>query len=54
MSVVSWRFADGLVWDNGVGYMIMGPAMDAFTDASAGPRNTKDAFIGTSRVRLTF
>ena len=53
-SVVSWRFADGLVWDNGVGYMIMGPAMDAFTDSAAGPRNTKDAFIGTSRVRLTF
>jgi hypothetical protein len=54
MSVVSWRFADGLVWDNGVGYMIMGPAMDAFTDAAAAARNTKDAFIGTSRVRLTF
>ena len=54
MAQVSWRFADGLVWDNGVGYMIMGPAMDAFTSGDAGPRNTKDAFMGTSRVRLTF
>jgi hypothetical protein len=54
MSVVTWRFADGLTWDNGVGYMIMGPAMDMLTDPSVGPRNTKDAFMGTSRVRLTF
>ena len=54
MSVVSWRFADGLSWDNGIGYMIMGPAMDMFTDPSQGARNTRDAFMGTSRVRLTF
>jgi len=53
-SVVSWRFADGLSWDNGIGYMIMGPAMDMMTDASQGARNAKDAFLGTSRVRLTF
>ena len=54
MSVVSWRFADGLSWDNGIGYMIMGPAMDMFTDPSQGARNARDAFMGTSRVRLTF
>jgi hypothetical protein len=54
MSEVRWRFADGLEWANGVGYMIMGPAMDMFTDPAQGGRNTKDAFMGTSRVRLTF
>jgi hypothetical protein len=54
MSVVSWRFADGLSWDNGVGYMVMGPAMDMFTDPSQGARNARDAFMGTSRVRFTF
>jgi hypothetical protein len=51
---VSWRFADGLVWDNQFGYMIMGPALDGVTDPAAGGRNTKDPFMLTSRVRFTF
>ncbi len=54
-TVVSWLFAPGLTWDNAAGYMIMGPAMDGmFTDALAGPRNTKDAFIYASRIRFSF
>jgi hypothetical protein len=54
MSVLSWRFAPGLAWDNAVGYMIMGPALDALTDPAAGPRNAKDAAIVSSRVRFSF
>lgn len=54
MSVLSWRFAPGLAWDNAVGYMIMGPALDAVTDPAAGPRNTTDVSIVTSRVRFSF
>jgi len=53
MSVLSWRFAPGLGWDNAVGYMIMGPALDAMTDATLA-RNTKDVSIFTSRVRFSF
>ena len=51
---ISWRFADGLVWDNQFGYMFMGPALDGVTDPAAGGRNTKDPFMLTSRVRFTF
>jgi hypothetical protein len=51
---LSWRFADGLTWDNAAGYMFAGPALDAITDPLAGGRNAKDAFILTSRVRFTF
>jgi hypothetical protein len=54
MALVSWRFADGLVWDNAAGYMINGKALDAITDPAVGPRNTDNPFIITSRVRFTF
>jgi hypothetical protein len=54
MSVLAWRFAPGLAWENAVGYMIMGPAMDAITDPAAGPQNAKDAAIVSSRVRFSF
>jgi len=54
MSVVSWRFAPGLVWDNGFGYMLSGPALDAITDPAAGGQNAQDAAILTSRVRFSF
>jgi hypothetical protein len=54
MALVSWRFADGLVWDNAAGYMFAGPALDAVTDPLAGGRNTNNPFIYTSRVRFTF
>jgi len=53
-SVVSWRFAPGLAWDNSLGYMIVGPALDALTDPAAGPRNTSDISIVTSRIRMSF
>ena len=52
--VVSWRFAPGLSWDNGMGYMIAGKGLDAFTGATGAGKNAKDAFIGVSRVRFTF
>jgi len=51
---VRWRFADGLEWANGAGYMIAGPAMDVMTDPQWNPRNSRDIFMMTSRVRFTF
>jgi hypothetical protein len=51
---ISWRFADGLVWDNQFGYMFMGSALDGVTDPTVGPRNTNNPFMLTSRVRFTF
>jgi hypothetical protein len=53
-SVLSWRFAPGLAWDNSVGYMITGPALDAVTEPTAGARNTQDISIVTSRIRFSF
>jgi hypothetical protein len=52
-AVVGWRFAPGLSWDNGAGYMLAGEGLDAFT-RSTGTRSAKDSFIATSRVRFTF
>ena len=54
MSLISWNFAPGLAWNNAAGYMIMGRALDAVTDPSAGPRNAIDSFIYTSRFVLSF
>ena len=53
-TVVTYRFAPGLRWDNAAGYMFMGDALDAVTDPAAGGRNTNDPWIITSRVRFTF
>lgn len=53
-TVLTWRFAPGLAWDNSFGYMINGPALDVLTSATAGPRNTKDISILTSRIRFSF
>jgi hypothetical protein len=47
----SWKFAPGLSWDNAVGYMFSGKALDAATPSG---RDAKDAYILTSRVRFTF
>jgi hypothetical protein len=52
--VISWRFAPGLSWDNGMGYMIAGEGLNAYTGSSGLGKNAKDAFIGSSRVRFTF
>jgi hypothetical protein len=52
--VISWRFAPGLSWDNGAGYMIAGKGLNAYTGSSGLGKEAKDAFIGTSRVRFTF
>jgi hypothetical protein len=52
-AVVGWRFAPGLSWDNGAGYMFAGDGFDAFT-RSTGTRSANNAFIVTSRVRFTF
>jgi hypothetical protein len=58
-AVLGWRFAPGLSWDNAVGYMAMGSALDAVTDPTYQRdgytgRNTNDPFIYTSRVRFSF
>jgi hypothetical protein len=53
-TTISWRFAPGLVWDNQIAYLIMGPALDAVTDPSYTGRNTNDPFLVTSRIRFTF
>lgn len=54
MAKLTWRFADGLMLDNGLGYMFMGRAMDAITDPAAGGRNTSDPFVISSRLVLSF
>jgi hypothetical protein len=53
---VTWRFAPGLSWDNGAGYMLAGDGFKATTNPAAnnGNRDAKDAYILTSRVRFTF
>ena len=51
--IVTWRFAPGLSWSNGAGYMFTGDGFDAYTLAT-GPRSAKDIFIMTSRLRFTF
>ena len=53
-ALLSWRFADGLSWDNQVGYLIPGKALDVQTDPTLGPRNTHAPYMLTSRVRFTF
>jgi hypothetical protein len=58
-AILGWRFAPGLSWDNAVGYMAMGSALDAVTDPTYQRdgftgRNTNDPFIYTSRIRFTF
>ena len=52
-TTVTWRFAPGLSLDNGAGYMFAGAGMNALTVAN-GPRDAKDVFLLTSRVRITF
>ena len=54
MALISWRFADGLAWDNQFGYLFAGPALDGNTDPTLGPRNVKDPYMLTSRIRFTF
>jgi hypothetical protein len=63
MTVVSWKFVPGISWDNGFGYMIAGPAWSnlatgdgqtAVNGNSLVPRNAKDSYILTSRIRYTF
>jgi hypothetical protein len=58
-AILGWRFAPGLSWDNAIGYMSMGSALDAVTDPTYQRdgytgRNTNDPFIYTSRIRFTF
>ena len=52
--VITWRFAPGLSWDNGFGYMIAGDGLGRLRTGSTGSKNAKDVFIMTSRVRFTF
>jgi hypothetical protein len=50
----SWRFAPGLSWDNGFGYMFVGDALNVTAVPVQGVRDAKDAYILTSRIRFTF
>jgi hypothetical protein len=53
--IASWRFAPGLAWDNGFGYMVAGSVMDTLVPGNPATRpDAKDVFIFTSRVRFTF
>jgi hypothetical protein len=54
MALITYRFAPGLVWDNQVGYLFLGDALDAVTDPTAGGRNVNNPWMLTSRVRFTF
>ena len=54
MALISWRFADGLVWDNQFGYLFAGRALDANTDPTLGGRNVENPYMLTSRIRFTF
>jgi hypothetical protein len=54
MALLTWRFADGLQWDNQFGYMFAGSALDAVTDPLAGGRNVNNPFMLTSRIRFSF
>jgi hypothetical protein len=51
---ITWRFGPGVAWDNAAGYMFMGKAFDALTNPATGPRDAKDAYIATSRIRFSF
>jgi len=51
---MTWRFAPGLAWDNAGGYMFMGSAMDALTNPATGPRDARDSYIVTTRIRVSF
>jgi hypothetical protein len=52
---LTWRFAPGLAWDNAMGYMFAGKALNAMVPGSAATRDSaKDPYILTSRVRFTF
>ncbi len=50
---VTWRFAPGIAWDSAGGYIFAGSALDAVTNPS-GPRDARDAYIVTTRVRFSF
>src|SRR6266545_1455090 len=50
---VTWRFAPGIAWDSAGGYMFAGSALDAVSNPS-GPRDARDAYILTTRVRFSF
>ena len=51
---LTWRFAPGLALDSAGGYMWTGPALDAFTNPTQGPREARNAYILTSRIRFSF
>ncbi|HEV8437311.1 MAG TPA: hypothetical protein VGT40_04365 [Methylomirabilota bacterium] len=50
---ITWRFAPGIAWDTAGGYIFAGKALDALTNP-AHPRDAKDAYIVTTRIRFSF
>jgi hypothetical protein len=51
---VNWSFAPGLTLSTAGGYMFSGAALDAVTNPTQGPRDAKNVYILTSRVRFSF
>jgi hypothetical protein len=51
---LTWRFAPGLALDSAGGYMWTGPALDAVTNPTQGPRDARNVYILTSRIRFSF
>jgi len=52
---LTWRFAPGIALDSAGGYMWMGPAMNGLlTNPSTGARDAQNAYIVTSRIRVSF
>ena len=51
---LTWRFAPGIALDMAGGYMWTGPALDAMTIQVFSPRDARNAYILTSRVRFSF
>jgi len=51
---LTWRFAPGVALDAAGGYMWTGPALDAITIPPVSPREARNAYILTSRIRFSF
>ncbi len=47
---LTWRFAPGLAFDSGGGYMWTGPALDAATNPTQGARSARNVYVLSSRV----
>jgi hypothetical protein len=51
---LTWRFAPALTLSMAGGYMWTGAALDALTNAEQGPRDARNVYTLTSRIRYSF